>query len=112
MQEKIDALVGYIQQKCLWQFFSRAWDREENIAGVLDRTRDLLLGATPPVDTDIDRCHLADAKTLSAELRSEFPWVAGMRPDQLGALFQGVKETMMEIAVAKSRNGELYVSYY
>ena len=27
MKDKIDALTTHIQERCLWQFFSRAWDR-------------------------------------------------------------------------------------
>lgn len=112
MQEHIDALVNYIQGNCLWQFFSRTWDREENISGILSKTEALLAGSTPAIATDLDRCHLADAKMLSAEFRSNFPWITTMDKDRLHAVFQAVTERMREIAIVKSRNGELNIQYY
>jgi nitrogenase delta subunit len=39
-KEQVEALVDYIMKNCLWQFHSRAWDRErqnENILGITNR---------------------------------------------------------------------------
>ena len=112
MQDKIEELVGYIQENCLWQFFSRSWDREENIAGVLTKTCDLLTGQKPAIDSDLDRCHLADAKILCAEFGSKFPWVKQMDKESLRTLLEAVKDRMREITISKSKNQELNVKYY
>lgn len=112
MDEKIDALVGYIQKECLWQFHSRSWDREENIEGVLQKTGDLLAGREPVLATDADRCFFADAKMLSAEFRSKFPWVGETDPGAMAEILDGVKARMREIAITKSRNEELNVKNY
>ncbi|MGE4559944.1 MAG: Fe-only/vanadium nitrogenase subunit delta [Desulfobulbus sp.] len=112
MENKIEQLTDYIQKDCLWQFFSRAWDREENIAGVLDGTEALLAGSTPEATSDMDRCHMADAKVLSSAFASRFGWIRDMSREELHALFEGVKERMREIVITSSHNEELYVKNY
>lgn len=112
MKEKIDAVVEHIQGRCLWQFFSRAWDREENIEGVLEMTSQLLAGQEPAAASDQERCHLADARILSRELASDYPWIGQTSPEDLKAVIQGVKERMREIVIDKSRNEELRVQNY
>ncbi len=44
MADKSESLVTFIQERCLWQFVSRAPDREENIDGVLTLVGILLTG--------------------------------------------------------------------
>ena len=31
LKSQVDDLFDYVQERCLWQFFSRTWDRTENI---------------------------------------------------------------------------------
>jgi V-containing nitrogenase delta subunit len=112
MQDKIDELVDYIQGNCLWQFFSRTWDREENICGVLGKTSDILTGVESVIANDIDRCHQADAKILSAEFKSKFSWIKELGADELRALLDSVAQRIREITITKSRNQELNIKYY
>ena len=50
----VNEVYGYIQERCLWQFSSRAWDRTENIDGVLGTLGDLLTN-TPVTAEQSDR---------------------------------------------------------
>ena len=34
MKDRIEQLVDYIMKWCLWQFHSRAWDREKQNEGI------------------------------------------------------------------------------
>ncbi|MBM9614106.1 V-containing nitrogenase subunit delta [Desulfobulbus rhabdoformis] len=112
MENKIEQLTEYIQKDCLWQFFSRAWDREENIEGVLNGTEALLTGPVEEATSDMDRCHMADAKVLSRAFTSSFGWIRDMNKEELHALFQGVKQRMREIVITSSHNEELHVKNY
>jgi nitrogenase delta subunit len=110
--ERVEEMVAYIQERCLWQFHSRAWDREDNIAGVLSRTAEILTGREARDETEADRCWRADAKVLAAEFKSAFPWLGKAKPDEVEAALEGVKARMLELTVAKSRNEELRLQNY
>ena len=43
-QQQLDNLFDYVQERCLWQFFSRTWDRKENIEGIIKQATTLLHG--------------------------------------------------------------------
>jgi V-containing nitrogenase delta subunit len=105
-------LVNFIQERCLWQFYSRAWDREENINGVLGQLGELLSNQTPKLETPMDRCHFANANHLAREVRSAFPWLEEMSPDSLTKLIGGVMAKLEEITITKSKNGELHTQAY
>lgn len=111
-QEKIDALYNYCQERCLWQFFSRSWDREENIDNVLRITGEILTGIAPARETPMERLHYADAKVLAGDFVRLFPWIEEMGPAQVRELLSGVKDRLTEITVTKSMNGELHHSLY
>ena len=112
MQENAEALVTFIQQHCLWQFASRAQDREENIDGVLSLVGILLTGGSPKLQTPMDHLHYANANQLAAEVKSEFPWLSHLGKDELFAVVSGVIKRIHEITVKNSKNGELYQPGY
>ena len=112
MTTQTKELVDYIQERCLWQFFSRSWDREENIQGILDMTGELLIGKMPALETPMDRCHYANANHLAREVKSAFPWIAEMNAESLRPLISGVMDRLREITIAKSKNGELNLQAY
>ncbi|BBB89814.1 MAG TPA: V-containing nitrogenase subunit delta [Methylomusa anaerophila] len=112
MIDKIEALTAYVQERCLWQFYSRAWDREENINGVLGTVEVLLSGETPVLDTAQEKCFYADAKILAAELKTKFSWLGNMEKSEIEPLIAGVKQRIREIAIEKSTNCELHVPNY
>jgi vanadium nitrogenase delta subunit len=110
--EKIDAIYNYIQERCLWQFFSRNWDREENINNILKTAADLLTGKEVVLETPMQRLFYADAKALVADIRRLFPWIEELGAAQVRETLNGVKDRLMEIAITKSLNQELTHSLY
>ena len=105
-------MVDFIQERCLWQFASRAPDREENIRGVLLMLKDLLRGAEVKPATPADRCHYANANHLSAEVKSAFPWLLGLSADDLSKTIGEVTDRLEEITIKQSKNGELHMQAY
>ena len=112
MREKTEALVNFIQERCLWQFVSRAHDREENIDGVLTLAGILLTGGAPKLETPMDRLHYANANHLVMEIKTEFPWMSHLAKDDLFAVVTGAIKRIHEITVKKSKNGELHQPGY
>lgn len=107
MEEKIDDLYGYVQERCLWQFFSRTWDRQENIDGVLGAAERLLAGQTPARDSPMDKLFHADAAILVRDFRERFPWLAGCGAAEIKQLMDGLKARLVETVITKSTNREL-----
>jgi V-containing nitrogenase delta subunit len=105
-------LVDYIQERCLWQFASRAHDREENIQGVLSLLGELLTGGSPKPETPMERCHFANANHLAREIRSVFPWLSKLPKDDLSTVVAGTIERLQEITISQSKNGELHIPAY
>lgn len=110
--EKLDQLFGYVQERCLWQFFSRSWDRQENIDGILKTATDLLTGKEVKLETPMDRLFYADAKIMVADFRHRFPWIEEAGPAQLRDLMHGLKDKLVEFTITKSLNHELNHSLY
>lgn len=107
MNKKIDQITNHIQERCLWQFFSRSWDREENIEGILSKSIQILCGETPTVETALDKSHYADAKVLIADCKRLFPWILKMDKAEIKELFEGVKKQLTTIVITQSHNEEL-----
>lgn len=112
MDEKIEQLVGHIQERCLWQFFSRSWDREENIDGILTKAAEILNSEESKMETTADRCFHADARILVADFRSRFPWIKDIGREEVKSLLEGVKERMRYITISHSMNEELHQHNY
>jgi vanadium nitrogenase delta subunit len=112
MKEQVEEIVKYIQEHCLWQFFSRTWDREDNIEGILSRAAGILSNKTITAETPAEKCWSADARILVAELKCNIPWLTKLRSDEIEPVFSDVKNRIREIAVEKSRNLELNVKEY
>lgn len=107
MNEKVEQLTNYIQERCLWQFFSRTWDREENIEGIITQTTEILCGEKPRIETPAERNYYADAKILVSDFKRLFPWIASLEKENIKRLLQDVKDKLSRIAVSESRNEEL-----
>jgi len=105
-------MVNFIQERCLWQFASRAPDREENIRGVLLMLKDLLKGAKITPTTPVDRCHYANANHLASEVKSAFPWLLGLSAEDLSKTISEVMDRLEEITIKQSKNGELHMQAY
>lgn len=110
--EKVEQVYNYVQERCLWQFFSRTWDRQENLDGIFKTASDLLTGKPPALETPQDRVFYADAKIMVADLKARFAWIEEAGAAQLRELMELVKTRVAEIAITKSLNHELNHSLY
>ncbi len=112
MTHSLDQVFDYVQERCLWQFHSRSWDRATNIDGILAMTGEILAGREPEAATPNDRCFLADAKVMVSDLRSRFPWIGEIGETETRALLDGLRERLVDITITKSRNHELNHTLY
>jgi nitrogenase delta subunit len=112
MSERSDEIVAFIQERCLWQFFSRAWDREENIQGIIDILGQIIKGEHITLETPSDRCLYADAKILAGQIKERSPWISQVTAEQLDDTLATVKARLTEITITKSQNIELRVAGY
>lgn len=107
MSQKLDELYGYVEERCLWQFFSRTWDRQENIDGVLGQAEKLLTGEAPVRDTPMDKLFYADAKIMVNDFQTRFPWIRESQPAEIKALLGGLKARLVDDVITRSTNREL-----
>jgi nitrogenase delta subunit len=112
MTSKVDELNGYVQERCLWQFASRSWDRSENIDGVIAKATDMLLGRTPEMSTPMERVHVADARIMVDDFYSRFPWIKDASEEEVSELMRELRERVTEIAITSSKNHELNYTLY
>jgi len=112
MSEQVKQLFGYVQERCLWQFFSRSWDRQENIDGIMAAAEVLLSGGMPKRETPMEKLFYVDASEMVKDFRERFPWIASATPDEVKSLIAGLKSELIEHAITKSLNGELNHNLY
>jgi nitrogenase delta subunit len=112
MKEKIATLENYIMQRCLWQFHSRAWDRENQNNGILGITKTMLLGEEPDLSTPELKCYWVDAKFLVDGFKTKFPWVNDMSKEDIAVMMDGLKERIDYVTIHGSLNEELTVKLY
>jgi vanadium nitrogenase delta subunit len=110
--EKVKQLYDYVQERCLWQFFSRAWDREANIKNITRMAGEILTGTEPDVKTPMDKQFFADAKWMVADLKQRFDWIAAEPPESIVRLMSELKDELLDLAVTHSTNSELNWSFY
>jgi V-containing nitrogenase delta subunit len=110
--EKLDQLFAYVEERCLWQFSSRTWDREENIGGVIAAAACLLTGEQPKAETGSERLFYAEAKTMVADLKARLSWIEGADPAEIKALLQSLTEKLLDVTIVRSKNRELNHSLY
>lgn len=107
MESKLDDIFGYVQERCLWQFASRTWDRHENIDGVLAHAQQLLTGKQPELDTPMQRIFYADAKSMVDDLRDRFAWIKASDATEIATLLDQLKVRLVDNVITKSTNREL-----
>jgi len=112
MSSKADDIFAYIQERCLWQFASRSWDREANITGILGKAADLFAGREVAPATPDDKLFLADAKILVKDCRDRYSWIANTDPTEFPAVLEEVKDLLVDVAITKSKNRELNHTLY
>lgn len=112
MKEKIAELENYIMQRCLWQFHSRAWDRELQNTGILGLTKQMLLGEKPDLSDPVQKCYWVDAVFLVNGFKTKFPWVNEMSKEEIAVMMDGLKERIDWVTIHGSLNEELTVKLY
>jgi len=110
--EQVKPLYEYVQERCLWQFFSRTWDRQENIEGIMAAAAAMLKGEAPKRNTPIERLHYADALIMVADFKQRFPWISQVKKEEVDALIEGVKAAVVDISITSSKNHELNHTLY
>lgn len=113
MEEKALELYKFIQERYLWQFYSRTWDREENIREILGKTAQILSGEeVVPGDTNKDRAYYAEAKMVANEAAGKFPWLGELDKPLVQAIIGEVKTKLIDVMITNSQNGELNIPNY
>jgi nitrogenase delta subunit len=112
IKEKVEILADYIMHRCLWQFHSRAWDRERQNAGILGIAKQLLLGEEPDTSTPDKKCYWLDGYFLAKGFRERFEWVGAMSKADVAALMDALKERVDYLTIHGSLNKELTVPSY
>jgi hypothetical protein len=112
MSSESKDLVAFIQEHCLWQFASRATDREENINGVLSALSEILTGGSPKLETPMDRLHFANANHLALKVKGAFPWLGVIPREDIQGVVSGAITRIQELTVKDSLNGELRLPTY
>lgn len=107
MKDKVEQLVDYIMKNCLWQFHSRAWDREKQNEGILSKTTQLLCEEPVEKDTPADKCYWVDAVCLAEAFKSRYSWLGTMDKTEIKSLMQSLKERMDYLTIKGSLNEEL-----
>jgi V-containing nitrogenase delta subunit len=111
-QEQANELFKYVQERCLWQFFSRSWDRQENIDGIIAAAGALLNGQKPKTETPMERLHYADAKCMVMDFKEKFPWMNSLTPAEVDTLLAKLSADVADISITKSLNHELNHTLY
>jgi Fe-only nitrogenase delta subunit len=112
LKERTELLVDYIMKKCLWQFHSRAWDRERQNASILGQTAQLLCGEAVELATPSDRCYWVDAVCLAEGFKAKFDWLAALDVAQTKTLMQSLHARLDYLTITGSLNKELTDQHY
>ncbi len=113
MDDRSLKIYSFIQERYLWQFYSRTWDREENINNILKKIPGIILGEQLTLDgTTKDTCFYAEAKIAAIELKSKFPWLNELDKAQMEEIFKAVKEKLIDVTITRSQNCELNIPNY
>lgn len=112
MEEKALKVYEYIQERCLWQFFSRNWDRERNIKAILKNVASLFSGEEVPKETELDKCYYADARILLDQLMERYSWFEGLTAKEVRDIAEIVTDKLINLAVTNSLNQERTLEYY
>lgn len=107
MESRAEELFDYVQERCLWQFHSRSWDRRENITGIIAKATELLQGQTPTADTPVERCFVADARIMVADFRSRFPWIKDASAEDVRSVMEQLGQRLIDATITHSKNREL-----
>lgn len=109
---QVAELFGYVQERFLWQFYSREWDRAENINGITEQAKRILLGQETLRQTPVQRLQAVDAKVMVDDCRARFAWLGEAQAQRIHELMDGLRVMLTDIAITRSQNRELNHSLY
>ncbi len=112
MKDRVEQLVDYIMKNCLWQFHSRAWDREKQNEGILTKTMQILCEEPVEKETPMDKVYWVDAVCLADAFKKRYSWLAALDKGEIKLLMQGLKERMDYLTITGSLNAELTDPHY
>jgi V-containing nitrogenase delta subunit len=113
MEDKVQELYKFIQERYLWQFYSRTWDRKENINEILGKAAKILAKEEVVIqDTSKDKVFYAEAKMVADEVSRKFSWLGEMDKTQIFTIVEKVKDKLIDVTVTNSQNGELNIPFY
>ena len=105
-------LLEFFQKNTLWQFFSRDWDRKENIDGMFGALEALARKETLPRETPMEKCFYADAVVMLQQIHVKVPGFATLPPEAAVAALEEAKRELWDIAITSSKNEELSAELY
>lgn len=111
-EEYRELLLDYIMKKCLWQFHSRAWDRERQNEHIMAMTTELLCGVDVQPATPEERCYYVDAFDLARAYRIRFDWLTDLSTDQIRDVMAAAKTKLDHLTIHGSLNAELTDALY
>lgn len=107
MKDKVEQLTDYIMKNCLWQFHSRAWDRERQNKEILNKTKQILCEESVENETPADKCYWADAVCLVEAFKERYSWISSMNKEEIKLLMLGLKDRIDYLTIKGSLNLEL-----
>ena len=112
MDAVANELLAYFQKNTLWQFFSRDWDREENLTGMFDALSKLVGKEALPRETPMQKVFYADAVVMIPEINARVPGFSELPKEAALAALEEVKKELWDIVITNSKNEELSVELY
>ena len=109
-KDRIEQLVDYIMKNCLWQFHSRAWDREKQNEDILHKTMQIL--CDEPVEKEDPLTNVIGWMPCVWQMPSKasIAWMATLDKAEIKLLMQGLKERMDYLTITGSLNLSLPTS--
>lgn len=107
LEERTEMLLDFIMKKCLWQFHSRAWDRERQNQNIIEKTTQILCGEPVANESREDRCYWVDAVYLAENYRKKFPWLNEADASDIKEVMTHLKERIDYLTINGSLNLEL-----
>ena len=102
-----------MQERCLWQFFSRTWDRKENIEGIFAAATDMFHNKpAEAAHADGHSCSMPTPRSWSTDFKRALPLDRRAGADQDHRVDDGLKDELVDHTITKSLNHELNHSLY
>lgn len=113
MENNVNELYKLIQEKYLWQFYSRNWDREKNINNILDAAKELInTGKCSLGDSLEEKFYYSEAKIVVNDIKRHLKFIEGLNEKGVTETIDRVKAKLIDVTITNSLNGELNVEYY